>query len=53
MTEPKPVKIDSTTHQALKEYSVFLKRDMGDVIADSLKQNKAFKKFYDEVVDRK
>ena len=52
MTEPKPVKIDATTHQALKEYSVFLQRDMGDVVQDALMKNKAYKKVYDEVVAR-
>ena len=53
MTDPKPVKIDDNVHQALKEYSVFLKSDMGEVIKTSLMKNKEYKKFYDTVVARK
>ena len=49
----KPIKVDDITHQALKEYSVFLKRDMGDVIQDALLKNKAYKTFYDKVETRK
>lgn len=48
----KPVKIDDTVHQALKEHSVFLGRDMGDVVKDALLKNQAFKKCFDEVDGR-
>jgi hypothetical protein len=48
----KPVKIDDIYHQALKEHSVFLGRDMGDVVQDALSRNAAFKKTYDEVASR-
>ena len=48
----KPVKIDDTYHQALKEHSVFLGRDMGDVVQDALLRNAAFKKTFEEVQKR-
>jgi len=48
----KPVKIDDTCHQALKEHSVFLGRDMGDVVQDALLRNAAFKKTFEEVQKR-
>ena len=50
--ETKPVKIDHLTQQALKEYAVFLQRDMGAVIRDALLKNPAFKRKYDEVKRR-
>ena len=48
----KPVKIDDIYHQALKEHSVFLGRDMGDVVQEALLRNAAFKKTLDSVEAR-
>ena len=53
MTKDNPVKLDTTTHQALKEYSAMKKIDMGDIIHDALMKNPEFTKKFNEVVFRK